>query len=159
MFPDLRISSSPKNFNSEIGLVLAIFEETSFSPGIGAIGTLLRIMRKALVESPAYDVILLEYGIDHPGDMTYLTSIVQPHMGIFTGLDKVHAAYFSSIDELLAEKMVLLEKTKETIYVPVHAHYVDSFLTDFSGDILTYTLEPDLQADIGYHEYRLVADP
>jgi UDP-N-acetylmuramyl pentapeptide synthase len=43
---------------------------------------------------------VLEYGIDAPGDMDYLTSIVKPDYGIFTKLDFVHAQFFNNKEEI-----------------------------------------------------------
>lgn len=108
-FPSLCISTSPKNFNTEIGMVLSVLEiEQRNTNPLFVIWTAIQAVFKALFATKKYDVLILEYGIDHPGDMDYLLSITKPHMSIFTGIDKVHAVYFEDMDALLAEKMKLL---------------------------------------------------
>jgi UDP-N-acetylmuramyl pentapeptide synthase len=97
----------------------------------------------------------LEYGIDHPGDMDYLLSIAQPHMSIFTGLDKVHAAYFETIDQLLAEKVKLLQQTKEIVFVPDGARYLAAYIQQLSIDVLTYGLTEADTGDIGFDTHTL----
>jgi UDP-N-acetylmuramyl pentapeptide synthase len=38
-----------------------------------------------------YDVLMLEYGIDFPGEMEIELSIIKPNTAIFTSVDSVHA--------------------------------------------------------------------
>ena len=156
MLPKIRISTSPKNYNTEVGLVLAILEIESYSTWTMTVfTTMCRIVRKWLFGPKTYDVLVLEYGIDHPGDMEYLLSITQPHMSIFTWLDKVHAAYFDSIDDILVEKMYLMQHTKEITFIPVQASYTKQYVDDLSIDILSYALHDTEKADIGFSEHRL----
>lgn len=152
----MRITTSPKNFNSEIGLVLALFEVKTFTPHFLRVGwTLLYVLCKTLFGRKSYDVIVLEYGIDHPGDMDYLLSIVKPHISIFTGLDKVHAAYFETIDQILEEKMKLIQQSKEIVFLPVQAGYVEEYTHPLSIDVLTYALTDTESADVGFADHRL----
>lgn len=88
-----------------------------------------------------YDVVLLEYGIDTKGDMDWLLSIAQPHMSVFTVLDLVHAHQLHDGDTILAEKMKLLQHTKEIIFTATQASYVKPYLQNISIDRLTYDLE------------------
>lgn len=63
----LRIDTSEKNFNSEIGLCLAILGIQSYTPTIYAtIWTLLYAFWLGLFGFARADVFVLEYGIDHP---------------------------------------------------------------------------------------------
>src|SRR5690606_13487388 len=138
-----------KNFNSEVGIVLSLFEIEDFDTSWWRIiATTVVILWKALFGGKSYEVIFLEYGIDHPGDMEYLLSIVHPHMSIFTGLDKVHAEYFETIDDILDEKMKLLQETTEVVFVPATAQYTLSYTQDLESDVLTYALYDNDEADI-----------
>lgn len=94
-FPELRISTSAKNFNGELGLSLSIFEIESWSPNpLTFIWVLLKTSYKLLLGKKPYDIIVLEYGIDRPKEMEFLVSIAKPDIGIFTAIDAVHSEQF-----------------------------------------------------------------
>ncbi len=104
-----------KNYNNEIGLPLTIIGAQS--PGRSIFGwfKLLkegqRIARDVQVPYP--QMLVLEMGIDHPGDMDVLTSIAKPHRAVLTRLGTAHAEFFSSLQELYKEKLKLAEALSE----------------------------------------------
>lgn len=151
--PDIRISSSTKNFNTDIWLVLSLFEIDDFVPTIFSVCKVSVLIVIRLFWSKRYDVIVLEYGIDHPWDMKYLVSLVQPHMAIFTWLSSVHAAYFASLDDILKEKMTLLQSAKEIVFVPDSAIYTRPFTKELFVDVLSYDLHESDTWDIGFDSY------
>ena len=53
------------------------------------------------------EILVLEMGVDKPGDMDYLNSIVECQVGVLTMVGTVHAEYFSSREELRQEKAKL----------------------------------------------------
>lgn len=157
LLPEIKVSTSPKNFNSEIGLPLAVLEITDFSP---TKQSALRTAWKALVRAcgtKRYDVVVLEYGIDAPGDMEILTKIIPPQVAIFTGLDKVHAHQLGGPDEILQEKSHLLLSATEIVFYPIDGEYLGPYLAMIDVDKLSYSLHEDLahDADIGYTHYDL----
>ena len=78
-FPELKISTSSKNFNGELGLSLSIFEIESWSPNpIIFLWVLIKTSLKLLFGRKPYDIIVLEYGIDRPKEMEFLVSIAKP---------------------------------------------------------------------------------
>ena len=159
--PDVRISTSPKNFNSEIGLSLSILEIQSYSPTVlGTISAIFQWLTTA--RSPksarAYEVVVLEYGIDQPGDMDILLDIAVPHMAIFTGLDKVHGQNFDSPDQILEEKSKLLFAATDIVCVPGTANYLDQISEEIEVDVLTFALHHTADADISFDEYTLRSD-
>lgn len=95
--------TSMENYNNELGLPLSILGEKS--PGKNVFGWM-----KILCSSPkkAADVYVLEYGIDHQGDMDHLVSIAKPTIAVMTALSPVHVEFFSSMQELAEEKAKLL---------------------------------------------------
>lgn len=112
------IYTSPKNFNSEIWLVLSLFQIEEYSPWIlGLLKASFSIIFKSLTSKPWYKIIVLEYWIDHPWDMDFLLTIAKPDLAIFTKLDKVHSAYFDSVDAIWDEKFKLLLNTKKQVYL------------------------------------------
>jgi alanine racemase len=88
------IVRSPKSFNSQIGVSLAVLQIESM-----------------------HNLGLFEAGISLPGEMTALQRIIQPTTGVFTFLGSAHAENFASQSELLHEKMNLFSSC-ETLVVP-----------------------------------------
>ncbi len=99
------IRYSPGNYNNEFGLPAAILgiksPGRSFSlwvqAGAEAILSMLRLR-------PYPEVLILEMGVDYPGDMDYLLSIVQPDIAVLTHVSESHLAQFENIDQIAKEK-------------------------------------------------------
>lgn len=126
------ISTSPKNFNSELWIVFSIFEITEYTPNIGSlIKNIFIVLSKLFTSKNPYDILVLEYGIDAPGDMTYLTSIVKPDYGIFTKLDFVHAQFFETKEQIGEEKRILLDSSKEKIYLWNKDEYLEKIFQEY----------------------------
>ena len=127
LLPNKTIYTSPKNFNSELGLVFSLFCIEQYTPSIM---TTLRVfidMGYTLLFAPkSYDIIVLEYGIDHPGDMNFLTAMVQPDYSIFTKLDSIHAENFKNTESIWDEKFVLMQYTKKHTYLNASDTYCAS---------------------------------
>jgi UDP-N-acetylmuramyl pentapeptide synthase len=112
-----RVLAHQGNFNSEIGLPLSIFEldvpNKLLSPRAW-----LRILRQIdakLAADYPYDVLVLELGVDEPGDMAKFMRYIQPDIGIVTGISMVHLAQFGSIEALAREKMTLAHGSKAVL--------------------------------------------
>jgi UDP-N-acetylmuramoyl-tripeptide--D-alanyl-D-alanine ligase len=108
----LSVRTSVKNYNNEIGVPLTIIGLES--PG-SSISGWLKVFLKALSlyvftdkNYPKY--LVLEMGIDRPGDMAYLTRLVSPRIGVMTGVSHSHLEYFGSLNNIKKEKQVLIEK-------------------------------------------------
>ena len=155
---DLRVSTSPKNFNSDIGLSLSILWITSYTPSVlGSLKVLWQAFKEVVFSTPQ-DVLVLEYWIDAPGDMTELLDICVPHCAIFTWLDVVHASQFDSPDDILEEKSHLLISAKELVLYPSHASYLYTILEHIEVDVLSFWLSQSAEDDIWFDQYRLQQD-
>ena len=68
----------------------------------------LRVFAKALVvwllPSNYPKVLVLEYGIDHPGEMDALLQIAQPKIAVLTTIGASHKEHFASNEEIAFEK-------------------------------------------------------
>lgn len=60
--------------------------------------------------------LVLEYGIDHPGEMDMLMSIAKPDIAVLLAISKNHVGNFSSYDAYVAEKLKIIEGSKCVIY-------------------------------------------
>jgi UDP-N-acetylmuramoyl-tripeptide--D-alanyl-D-alanine ligase len=100
-----------KNYNNEIGIPLTVIgargvdEDTSF---IARKFAWLRIFTKALavwlLPQNYPKLLVLEYGIDHPGDMDSLLNIVAPQLAVLTTIGVSHKQFFKSEDAIAFEK-------------------------------------------------------
>lgn len=110
-----RVHKNEKSYNSEFGLPLTILGLTSeFSSFVRMVfGWSVRLFLAAwrsVGPLPAWDILILEMGVDKPGDMEILLSIATPDIGIFLGAKKVHTAPGQFVDEnaIFAEKSKLI---------------------------------------------------
>ncbi|MDQ3018299.1 MAG: UDP-N-acetylmuramoyl-tripeptide--D-alanyl-D-alanine ligase [bacterium] len=96
-----------KNYNNQIGIPLTIIGAKGLDDGGGKLGW-LRIFAQAaktLWFTSSYPKILvLEYGIDHPGDMDELLKIVQPTIAVLTTIGISHREHFNTEAEIAVEK-------------------------------------------------------
>lgn len=104
------VGTTIKNYNNEFGVPLTILGAES--PGKSIFGW-LKVLFSSPKEMP--EMFVLEYGIDHPGDMKHLCDIATPDIAVMTRISHVHAEHFRSIEELAEEKAVLLEHAKQLV--------------------------------------------
>ncbi len=63
--------------------------------------TLLRLM-------PAHEVVILELGTNHPGEIARLAAIAEPTIGVLTNIGLAHLEFLGSLGGVLHEKTALL---------------------------------------------------
>lgn len=112
------VYSSPKNFNSELGLIFSIFGIEKYEPSVKNITILsLKILKNSLFWKKKYNILIAEYGIDAPGDMDFLLHVMKPHIWIITKLDSVHSDNFpGGVEQLWQDKFKLLLASKNGTY-------------------------------------------
>jgi len=95
-----RISATEGNLNNELGLPLTV-----------------------LSADPRTEVLVLEMGATHAGDIETLCSIAPPEIGILTAISPVHLDSFGSLEGLAAAKGELALALPETgtLVAPVNA--------------------------------------
>ncbi|RLC38401.1 hypothetical protein DRH27_02320 [Candidatus Falkowbacteria bacterium] len=100
-----------KNYNNEIGLPLTIIgAETVGRSIIGWLIVFFKGLKLIIFTDCEYPKILvLEMGVDKPGDMNYLNSIVKCKIGIATAIGSVHAENFGTTLKLYKEKTELIK--------------------------------------------------
>ncbi|PLX27934.1 hypothetical protein C0583_01710 [Candidatus Parcubacteria bacterium] len=97
------VRANPKNFNTEIGLPLAVLSlpsgYNSFRDWIPAI---LKAPRKIFLRRfPKY--LVLSIGTSDPGDASYLLKIIKPKILILTEISQRYLESFKDMDELAKE--------------------------------------------------------
>ncbi|MBU1126549.1 MAG: UDP-N-acetylmuramoyl-tripeptide--D-alanyl-D-alanine ligase [Patescibacteria group bacterium] len=115
---DFTVRTGLKNYNNEIGVPLAILGEKS--PGKSIFGWLGLLWRSYHIKTFP-EILVLEFGIDHPGDMAVLCDIAEPSIAVVTGISPVHAEYFKDIDDLAREKGEIVTYVKDIGHVILNA--------------------------------------
>ncbi len=104
------IRKSEKSFNSEIGVPLTILGvDNAWSDVIGWLQNIFYGLELILWKHSYPEVLVLEVGADHPGDIKRIASWLKPHIGVVTRVSAVpvHVEFFPSREALLAEKAEL----------------------------------------------------
>lgn len=106
---------SEKSFNSDIGVPLTVLGlPNGWNNPFAWVRNLVEGLLIALFSRSYPEVLVVEAGIDRPGDMTRLAKWLKPDMVVLTRLPSVpvHVEYFSSPDAVVEEKMQLVSALK-----------------------------------------------
>ena len=90
--PDYRIVSSPKSYNSQIGVPLSVWQMDG-----------------------NHDLAIFEAGISRPGEMENLCQVIQPTIGILTNIGHAHDENFSSLQQKQQEKCRLFDRCTSVV--------------------------------------------
>lgn len=116
------VRASVKSFNNNIGLPLTILGHDS---GYGSLGRWLAILVKSfwLAVGPRQtypEILVLEYGVDRPGDMNELLRVVKPTIAVITAITPAHQEFFAEFSDYVAEKMALAESVTDNGLIVVN---------------------------------------
>lgn len=104
-----KVHANQKSFNSEFGLPLTVLEQGSPK----SIWQWPKVCAKAWQQAkkkPWFSHLVLEMGVDAPGDMDFLLTIIKPETGIFLSVAPVHMddGQFDSVEKIAEEKSKLI---------------------------------------------------
>jgi UDP-N-acetylmuramoyl-tripeptide--D-alanyl-D-alanine ligase len=106
-----RVRKSIKNYNNEIGVPLTIVGAESAGRSLvkwtAVFVQALNLLIKKDKDYP--EILILEMGVDKPGDMAYLTKIAKCKVGVVTAVGTVHVENFGSIEGIQKEKFELIK--------------------------------------------------
>ncbi|MBN2407247.1 MAG: UDP-N-acetylmuramoyl-tripeptide--D-alanyl-D-alanine ligase [Elusimicrobia bacterium] len=86
----MKISASPRSFNNNIGLPLAILDMNGST-----------------------EAGILEMGANHAGEIKELCGIARPDIGVITNIGKAHLGYFGSVENIIKAKFELAESLRD----------------------------------------------
>ncbi|MGD0915106.1 MAG: UDP-N-acetylmuramoyl-tripeptide--D-alanyl-D-alanine ligase [Thermodesulfobacteriota bacterium] len=100
-------------------------------------------------------VVILEMGMNVPGEIRRLAEIAEPDVGLITNIQKVHLEGIGSLERLKEEKGELFRRMKKngTIIVNRDDPRVIDLASEFSGQRITFGIENP--ADVMAREIRL----
>lgn len=133
-----RVSYMDDSYNNGIGLYLSVFNQkvpTNAMSPLGWAKTLARAIQTFFKAGP--EILILEYGIDHPGDMDDMVNFIQPDIGFLTAVTPEHMEYMKTIELVGEEEVKILSSAKQ--FGIVNAVDVESrFLTSLTTPVYSY---------------------
>lgn len=93
LFQDIRITRSPRSYNSQIGVPQSVWLLNEQS-----------------------EIGIFEAGISQPGEMEALQEIIQPTIAVLTNIGQAHQENFRSLREKCDEKLLLFKDAEVAIY-------------------------------------------
>jgi UDP-N-acetylmuramoyl-tripeptide--D-alanyl-D-alanine ligase len=142
-----RARKSQKSFNSEIGVPLSILGlPNAWSNPFLWMKNVIDGLFVILWSSDYPEVLILETGVDRPGDMSKLTEWLRPDIVVMTRLPDVpvHVEYFSSPQAVVQEKLVLRDALKSD----------GVFIYNADDEILKTVARETQQRSFGYSRYN-----
>ncbi len=107
------VRANPKNFNTEIGLPLAIlYLPSGYNEYKKWIPTILKAPLK-IFQRDFPDFLVLSLGSSDKGDMNYLLSVIKPDISIITDITQRYKEGFSDMNSLVDEYQILAKKTRK----------------------------------------------
>ena len=100
-------------------------------------------------------VVVLEMGMNVPGEVRRLTEIAEPDVGLITNIQKVHLEGMGSLERVKEEKGELFRRMRRdgTILVNQNDPHVIDLGSEFGGQKITFGVEKS--ADVMAKEIRL----
>jgi len=142
----LRARKSQKGFNSDIGVPLTVLGlPNGWSNPVMWLKNIIDGFFTAVLSSDYPDVLIIETGIDAPGDMDKITSWIKPDYVVLTRLPDVpvHVENFKSPEAVVVEKMKLVQALKPS-----------GKLIYNNDDMIVQAQLPDVrQEQIGFSRY------
>lgn len=152
------IRESPKSYNSAIGVPLTILGlRNAWNNPFGWMANVIRGIARVGSNQPYPEVLILEMGVDRPGDIDELLAIAKPHIVVMTAISAVpvHVEFFDGPDALATEKEKLVSSLSEDGYAVLNVddERVRAMGKRIRAKILTYGFGED--ATIRASHYKL----
>jgi UDP-N-acetylmuramoyl-tripeptide--D-alanyl-D-alanine ligase len=143
-----------KNYNNEFGLPFTILDLESPKRNLFKwLGVFLRALKLMYSHQQYPEVLVLEMGIDKPGDMDYLTAIARPDIAVLTSVGISHLKYFKTPDTVLREKKKIFKNFEKnnTAVINFDDQKAMTLVSELSSSIITYGLNPGANVQILSH--------
>lgn len=111
----MHVRKSEKSYNSELGVPLSVLGlPNAWNNPLHWLKNIIDGAMLAIHPGEYPKLLVLEMGVDRPGDMDKLTAWIKPDVVVLTRLPDVpvHVEYFSSPEAVIAEKQKLVQALK-----------------------------------------------
>jgi len=111
-----RVRRNRKNYNNELGVPLTIFGlETGEHSIFAWFKNFLKIIFLIIRSKNYPEILILEMGVDRPGDMKYLVNFIPIKVGVITAIGQfpAHLEFFPEKGRLVEEKARLVKSLKK----------------------------------------------
>lgn len=144
------VRRSAKNYNNELGVPLTVIGAASAGRNIFGWGAIFwQALWLILLPDKNYpQILIIELGVDRPGDMNYLLKLVKPYIGIMTAVGPAHLEFFGSIEDIAAEKGKLISGLDRQSWaiLNIDDKRVRKYIKNTDASVITYGF--DQAADI-----------
>src|SRR6185295_44368 len=152
-----RVLAASEGFNTEVGVLLTLVDE--HTSGFSSVRQWLRILWRVFWKKIAIpDIIVLEFGVDKPGDMDVLLKIIKPDYAVLTNIAPVHLGngQFRSIEEIATEKGKLITAlpASGTAILNVDNEYIRRVTSQTSARIISYAVKEHAEFQVHRVEQR-----
>lgn len=114
MLDSKKVSYMDDSYNNGLGLYLSVFElkiPSKLTSPLAWVATIIKAVMRFV--RPAPDILILEYGIDHPGDMDAMVSFIHPDIAILTAVTPEHMEFMKTLDGVAKEETKILKAAKQ----------------------------------------------
>lgn len=153
-----RVRQGEKNFNTAIGVPLAIFGITR-NPGRSFflwLKCMVKGLCMALTRDPSFpSILILEMGADGIGDISYLTKLAPCSIGVLTAIGPAHLEKFGTMESLVNEKKEIIRHLfgeRRLAVINADDPFLYPLTEPINGRIMTFGL--GVHADVSITDIR-----
>jgi UDP-N-acetylmuramoyl-tripeptide--D-alanyl-D-alanine ligase len=137
-----RVRTNVKNYNNELGVPITILGGESGGRSFLKWGSVLwkGLMTWMFTDVLYPEILILEMGADHPGDIKYLTTLAPCEIGVLTHVAPVHLEFFKTLNGVYNEKKYIVSHLQKTGWAIFNADedWADKLQAETKAKILTY---------------------
>lgn len=133
-----RVSYMDDSYNSGIGLFLSIFRlkvPSNLHNIFAWLFLVIRALSQFLTKGP--DILVIEYGIDHPGEMDEFLAFLLPDIAVLTAVSPEHMEFLLDIDTVAREELKLVASPREFSVIN-SVDVAPKYIKSLTGKVYTY---------------------
>ena len=153
-----KVGYSHANFNSEIGVALSVFLEKESSRSFIKWWWIIQKAKfKILLKYNYPKVLIIEAGIDSPGDMDKIAKNLKPNISIITKLTNApsHLENFRNLHHQHSEKLKLFEHTRDFVLYNAKDENIKKYLHDIPQHLKQFAFGSN-ESPVKLVKYELV---
>jgi UDP-N-acetylmuramoyl-tripeptide--D-alanyl-D-alanine ligase len=154
----IHVRKNEKSFNSEIGVPLTILGLPNgwSNPRIW-INNVIKGFLRCVSFKKYPDYLILEVGVDRPGDIEKLTKWLKPDVAVMTRLPErpAHVEFFNSKEDVWNEKRNLISAVKKGGAVVLNNDDEEVINSKLPDDVKVFSYGKNLSSDVIFDNYKV----